>query len=123
MLWFYLLNHTCSIVSDCQPTGLVLSVHVCYNLDLVLFQTSDSKHHRKTLSTSKVDRVYELMNKRRVKGFYNYVTSPSLRDGCLSLLQTAGLGKLKPNTIMLGFKSDWERCDMESVSDYVHIVQ
>lgn len=63
------------------------------------------------------------MNKRRVKGFYNYVTADSLRAGSLSLLQTAGMGKLKPNTLMLGFKGDWDTCSAESVADYVHIIQ
>ncbi|XP_067936328.1 solute carrier family 12 member 2-like [Watersipora subatra] len=77
---------------------------------------------KKAVSQSQVDRVYELMNKRQVKGFYNYVTANSLRDGALSLLQTAGLGKLKPNTLMLGFKRDWQSCEPDLVADYVQII-
>lgn len=79
--------------------------------------------NRKTISSSKIDRAYELMKKRGVKGFYNYVTGTSLRDGSLALLQTAGLGKLKPNTLMLGFKVDWHSSDLEQVTNYVQIVQ
>ena len=89
----------------------------------VIPQADFGNRQRKTLSNSRLDRVYELMNKRRVKGFYNYVSAESLRGGCLSLLQTSGLGKLKPNTIMLGFKSDWLNSDIDKVTDYVHIVQ
>lgn len=78
---------------------------------------------RKTISASKIDRVYELMNKRRVKGFYNYVTSDTLRSGSLTLLQTTGMGKLKPNTLMMGFKGDWQICRPESLKDYVQIIR
>lgn len=63
------------------------------------------------------------MNKRRVKGFYNYVSAASLRDGTLALLQTTGLGKLRPNTVLLGFKSDWAAAPPQLVGDYVNIIQ
>lgn len=63
------------------------------------------------------------MSKRRVKGFYNYVTAESLSDGAMSLLQNSGLGKLKPNTLMLGFKGDWQSCGGSSIIDYMQIIQ
>lgn len=33
------------------------------------------------------------------------------------------MGKLKPNTLMLGFKGDWQKCAHQSVVDYVQILQ
>lgn len=75
------------------------------------------------MSSSRLNRIYEVMNKRRVKGFYNYVSASSLRDGALALLQTTGLGKLRPNTILLGFKTDWETAEFQHVEDYVNIIQ
>ncbi|EDO28752.1 predicted protein, partial [Nematostella vectensis] len=46
----------------------------------------------------------------------------SLRDGVQSLLQTAGLGKLKPNTLVIGFKRNWMRAPHSEVEEYVNII-
>lgn len=35
------------------------------------------------------------------------VEDDSFERGCKSLMQIAGLGKLKPNMVLLGYKSDW----------------
>ena len=78
---------------------------------------------KKTLSQVRLERTYELMTKRRVKGFYNYITSDSLRAGSLSLLQTTGLGKLRPNLLLLGFKANWQLSSPKQVTDYVNIIQ
>ncbi|VDP54889.1 unnamed protein product [Heligmosomoides polygyrus] len=66
------------------------------------------------------DRVYSVMRKlerqlsewlrkRRVKAFYAAVANASLRAGSQSLLQVCGLGKLRPNIILIGFKTNWHR--------------
>ncbi|PIO59437.1 amino acid permease, partial [Teladorsagia circumcincta] len=66
------------------------------------------------------DRVYSVMRKlerqltewlrkRRVKAFYVSVANSSLRAGSQSLLQVCGLGKLRPNIILIGFKTNWYR--------------
>lgn len=38
------------------------------------------------------------------------------------LVQSQGLGKLRPNTLMLGFKNDWQTVDEEDVHNYVGII-
>lgn len=77
----------------------------------------------KTVSAEKVNIIYHLLNKRRVKGFYNYVTARTIREGALSMMQTVGLGKLKPNTLLMGFKSDWNESSMVEIHNYVDIIQ
>ena len=37
--------------------------------------------------------------------------------------QAAGLGRLRPNTLVLGFKNDWRDGDMMNVETYCHMVQ
>uniref|UniRef100_A0A669DLX7 Solute carrier family 12 member 10, tandem duplicate 1 n=1 Tax=Oreochromis niloticus TaxID=8128 RepID=A0A669DLX7_ORENI len=34
----------------------------------------------------------------------------------------SGLGKLKPNTLVLGFKSNWRESSPESIGDYIHTI-
>uniref|UniRef100_A0A8C9X330 Solute carrier family 12 member 10, tandem duplicate 1 n=1 Tax=Sander lucioperca TaxID=283035 RepID=A0A8C9X330_SANLU len=59
------------------------------------------------------------MNKRKVRSFYSPFTADSLRVGARHLLQASGLGKLKPNTLVLGFKSNWRDSSPESIDDYI----
>lgn len=37
--------------------------------------------------------------------------------------QAAGLGRLKPNTLVLGFKNDWRDGDMMNVETYISVIQ
>ena len=53
--------------------------------------------------------------------------APSFREGVRIMLQTVGLGKLKPNTVVLGYKRDWKKLlksakGREVVEEYVNVV-
>uniref|UniRef100_A0A3B3WRY5 Solute carrier family 12 member 2 n=1 Tax=Poecilia mexicana TaxID=48701 RepID=A0A3B3WRY5_9TELE len=45
--------------------------------------------------------------KKRIKAFYSPVFADNLRHGAQLLLQAVGLGRLKPNTLVMGFKNNW----------------
>ncbi|XP_071384843.1 solute carrier family 12 member 1 [Centroberyx affinis] len=62
------------------------------------------------------------LNKKKRKAFYAAVACDSFREGAESLLQAAGLGRLKPNTLMIGFKRDWRTTDAEAVQSYVGVL-
>ncbi|XP_061881166.1 solute carrier family 12 member 2-like isoform X1 [Entelurus aequoreus] len=65
-------------------------------------------------------RCQRWLNKKRIKAFYAPVFSDSLRHGVQFLLQSVGLGRLKPNTLVLGFKSNWMDGDMNDVETYIN---
>lgn len=62
------------------------------------------------------------MHKRKYKSFYSELRSPSMRTGAFSMMQTVGIGKLRPNTLMIGFKNDWQVDKIESVIDYYELI-
>ncbi|XP_017321155.1 solute carrier family 12 member 1 [Ictalurus punctatus] len=62
------------------------------------------------------------LNQQKRKAFYAAVASDSFRDGAKSLLQASGLGRLRPNTLMLGFKRDWKTANTEDVQAYVGVL-
>lgn len=62
------------------------------------------------------------MHKRKYKSFYSELRSPSLRTGAFCMMQTVGIGKLRPNTLMIGFKNDWQYDKIENVIDYYELI-
>ncbi|XP_026325882.1 bumetanide-sensitive sodium-(potassium)-chloride cotransporter isoform X2 [Hyposmocoma kahamanoa] len=68
------------------------------------------------------NRAYHWFNKRKMKSFYSIVDDVGFKDGASALIQASGLGKLKPNILMMGFKEDWLTCDRSEVVDYVEVL-
>uniref|UniRef100_A0A673KTA6 Solute carrier family 12 member 3 n=1 Tax=Sinocyclocheilus rhinocerous TaxID=307959 RepID=A0A673KTA6_9TELE len=68
------------------------------------------------------DMLVDWLNQRKVRSFYTSFTADSLKEGTHNLMQTSGLGKLKPNTLVLGYKMNWQECKLESLQDYVNTI-
>lgn len=45
-----------------------------------------------------------------------------MRLGAQALMQCSGLGKLRPNIVVIGYKSDWQTDNIDKVEDYVNIL-
>ena len=46
----------------------------------------------------------------------------SFEEGGISCLTLAGLGKLSPNMLLIGFKSDWSE-DLDTAAQYFNILE
>ncbi|KAK9507128.1 hypothetical protein O3M35_008934 [Rhynocoris fuscipes] len=60
--------------------------------------------------------------KQSIKAFYAQVDNSSFEKGAQSLIQATGLGKLRPNIVMMGFKADWQTCDRNDLAMYFNVV-
>nr|XP_054496645.1 solute carrier family 12 member 3 [Agelaius phoeniceus] len=60
--------------------------------------------------------------KRKIKAFYTDVVAEDLRTGVQMLIQAAGLGKMRPNILVLGYKRNWQTASPQSLEDYVGIL-
>lgn len=60
---------------------------------------------------------------RKVKAFYNVVEGLDYETGVRALIQTSGVGKLVPNILLMGYKSDWSTCDRQDLYAYFNILQ
>ncbi|XP_053318624.1 solute carrier family 12 member 2-like [Spea bombifrons] len=56
------------------------------------------------------------------KAFYSPVCAEQFRQGVLYLIQAAGIGRMKPNTFVIGFQTRWTESDQTSLDDYVSII-
>ncbi|XP_061172225.1 solute carrier family 12 member 2-like [Saccostrea echinata] len=96
-----------------------ISLMVCGNI-IVGTQTDNLKH----LHGSRPKEAYHWLHHRRVKAFYTVSTSGNFRMGAQSIMQNVGIGKLRPNILMMGFMSRWNDPDVDQylVEEYVNVV-
>uniref|UniRef100_A0A4W6EMX6 Solute carrier family 12 member 3 n=1 Tax=Lates calcarifer TaxID=8187 RepID=A0A4W6EMX6_LATCA len=64
----------------------------------------------------------QLFDIRKVKSFYRGVVATELRSGVSMLLQGAGLGRIKPNVLLMGFKTDWCSDTPQAAHNYIGIL-
>ncbi|XP_057396487.1 solute carrier family 12 member 7 isoform X5 [Balaenoptera acutorostrata] len=57
------------------------------------------------------ENIRALMGTEKAKGFCQLVVSSSLRDGMSHLIQSAGLGGMKHNTVLMAWPEAWKRED------------
>jgi hypothetical protein len=133
------LEHVDEHVKNYRPQILVLTGNPAARPSLVDFISNITKDNSLMMCAyvvpySPSDQVYGMitklndqlrawLKKRKVKSFFTSVANPSFRNGTLSLIQTAGLGKLRPNVLALGYKQDWNNCDQSAIDDYFGIIQ
>nr|XP_056704014.1 solute carrier family 12 member 2 [Euleptes europaea] len=72
--------------------------------------------------TNDMPRFQRWLIKNKMKAFYAPVHAEDLRDGAQYLMQAAGLGRMKPNTLVIGFKKDWQFADMRDVDTYINLL-
>ncbi|BES94251.1 Amino acid permease [Nesidiocoris tenuis] len=58
----------------------------------------------------------------KIKAFYSHIDDSTFESGAHSLMQASGLGKLRPNIVLMGFKGDWSTCDHKELSMYFNTV-
>ncbi|KAL8203440.1 UNVERIFIED_CONTAM: hypothetical protein K2H54_054121 [Gekko kuhli] len=69
-----------------------------------------------------LSRFQRWLIKNKMKAFYAPVHAEDLRDGAQYLMQAAGLGRMRPNTLVIGFKKDWQSADMRDVDTYINLL-
>ncbi|GLD55911.1 solute carrier family 12 member 1 [Lates japonicus] len=69
-----------------------------------------------------MEKNQQWLRKTKRKAFYAAVACDGFREGTESLLQASGLGRMRPNTLMMGFKKNWRTAGTESVQNYVGIL-
>ncbi|KAK6030379.1 hypothetical protein OSTOST_03492 [Ostertagia ostertagi] len=81
---------------------------------------------RTYMMTEKVDRqMCEWLANRDVSAFPATVANENQVEGAATLLQTSGIGKMRPNILMVGFKTKWERggaSNLDAVIGFYEIV-
>lgn len=65
-----------------------------------------------------------LMEKERVKGFVQCIVAQKPRDGISHMIQSSGLGGMKPNTVVMGWPHAWRQSeDPQSWKTFINTVR
>ncbi|KAM9330765.1 solute carrier family 12 member 3-like [Gastrophryne carolinensis] len=86
------------------------SLMICGNVVTESDKVPDSEGHLRWLNT------------RKVRSFYSVIQESTLRIGAKNLLQVSGLGRLKPNTVVLGYKNNWQQVPGQVLEEYVGVI-
>ncbi|KAJ8392724.1 hypothetical protein AAFF_G00072080 [Aldrovandia affinis] len=95
-----------------KNVGLMICGHV---------RTTSRRPNFKDLAHDQT-RYQRWLLKNETKAFYTPVFADDLRQGSQYLMQASGLGRLKPNTLVVGFKNDWREGDMRDVETYINLI-
>ncbi|XP_053303974.1 solute carrier family 12 member 3-like [Spea bombifrons] len=87
-----------------------ISLMICGNVVTENDKVTDSDGHLRWLNT------------RKVRSFYSVICENNLRAGARNLMQVSGLGRLKPNTLVLGYKTNWQNDSLRSLEEYVGVI-
>ncbi|CAB3385418.1 Hypothetical predicted protein [Cloeon dipterum] len=64
----------------------------------------------------------QFFKERKMRAFFSLVDNLSVEAGTRALLQASGIGKLKPNILLMGYKAEWQECTPEEVVEYFDIL-
>lgn len=73
----------------------------------------DPKRHQKV-----VENQNGWLKHKKIKGFYILNQNDSISNGFKNMMQLVGIGKMRPNILMLGFKSNWKYAPENETIDY-----
>lgn len=107
---------------DTRPALLRFVNNITKNNSLLLVGNVIKGDQERNIPRLMSDSANIWLASQKIKAFPATVTATSLRLGVQSLLQLGGLGKMKPNLVVLGFKNDWATTNSQEVEDYVGII-
>ena len=82
---------------------------------------SDRLSHRKRRTLLEEGNNY--LQARKVKSFYHVVDGIKIQEGVRAMMQSTGFGKLAPNVVLYGYKSDWRTCKPQELKTYFNVLQ
>lgn len=101
-----------------RPPLLDFGFYITKNISLLslghVIQGPQTQRVRNALSKQS----YNWLSRHKIRAFYSLVEANNLEEGCRNLFQLVGLGKLRPNTVLMGYKANWGKCDRLELKAY-----
>lgn len=131
----YRLNQVHEHVKNFRPQILVLTgcpssrpplvdfaYHITKKISLLICGHILNHTQSQRVRTAYSRQAYQFLHYRKIKAFYTLVENESFSAGARSLMQAAGIGKMRPNVLFMGYKSNWQDCTIEEVVEYFNVI-
>ncbi|TRY67544.1 hypothetical protein TCAL_09074 [Tigriopus californicus] len=90
-------------------------------LSLLICADVESDSVAKARADEMSNDINHWMEDHQIKAFFSLTQSATFDDGAISTINLTGLGKLKPNVVMMGFKNNWI-ADKEGCESYTKVI-
>lgn len=102
--------------------NIVQVIFNCYNFLLWVIRLCSPNQQEKLpfeMRCKLQQKAYRYLRFTNIKGFCSVADNSNLNEGVASMLCLSGVGKVKPNILMMGYKSDWSNCNRNLLDQYV----
>jgi len=106
-----------------RPSLVDFAYLLCKNNSLMVCGDIVSErlyHKERSIQMIKAARWLRL---HKTKAFYSLLDNVNFSDGVGTLLQTTGIGKMKPNILLLGYHNQWRSGKGLPMEEYFYSVQ
>uniref|UniRef100_A0AAG5CT81 Uncharacterized protein n=1 Tax=Anopheles atroparvus TaxID=41427 RepID=A0AAG5CT81_ANOAO len=108
--------------ASARPPLIDLAHHITKGQGLMIVGdvvTQRLTHRRRAQRAAESRRF---LRERHIRGFCQQLDGIGFGEGARALIQTAGVGKLAPNIVLIGYKADWTRCSPTELQTYYNVL-
>ncbi|XP_046651512.1 solute carrier family 12 member 3-like isoform X1 [Daphnia pulicaria] len=102
-----------------RPALVDFAYLICKNNSLMVCGNVVEERLTFEMRSKLQQKAYRYLRFTNIKGFCSVADNSNLHTGVAAMLGLSGVGKVKPNILMMGYKNDWLTCDKKSLDDYV----
>ncbi|KAJ4451627.1 hypothetical protein ANN_03096, partial [Periplaneta americana] len=105
---------------SCEQYGMKINANKTKTM--VIGRKIKKGSHSQKVHDALTKKAYQWLIRHKTKAFFNITEDDSFEAGSQALMQISGLGKLRPNMILMGYKGNWRTCDREELKQYFNVI-
>lgn len=102
-----------------RPALVDFAYLICKNNSLMICGNIVEEKLKFETRSKLQQKAYRYLRFTNIKGFCAVADNSNLYTGVAAMLGLAGVGKVKPNILLMGYKNNWSTCDRTALDQYV----
>ncbi|XP_069158282.1 bumetanide-sensitive sodium-(potassium)-chloride cotransporter isoform X2 [Procambarus clarkii] len=105
-------------VPSSRPPLVHFAHSITKNMSLLVTGHCFKEQQPQMLREKLVAEATSWLYRHKVKAFHTIADGPSMEFAARILMCNVGLGKIRPNLVLMGYKSNWQTCPAEELQSY-----
>ncbi|XP_046440487.1 bumetanide-sensitive sodium-(potassium)-chloride cotransporter-like [Daphnia pulex] len=101
-----------------RPSLVDFAYLFCKNNSLMICGDIVKERRSHKQRTERTQKSLHWLRAHKTKSFYSLMDNISFSNGVGTLLQATGIGKMKPNILLLGYQSEWKTSRNSEIDEY-----